>query len=411
MKMSKMRKVDLDLWKAAHNARLNPTKENNDAYDAALKDFERDPYSRLQQHEAEALLAAEARIIRNRLLIRYAMQAAMVLVIATSVLAVTQPDIARTVIAFFYPIPEITAAHEGELLIVLASLEQQNQLEEQIELRLSKAVEEARRQHVNVRLDPTSEVISSRARARAVAEEFGAGQVIWSEEILGGLLIHYEFVDTQFDKPHFQPLASPGSVNIRINDITDTRYLGDLLVGQAQLFEAQYEDAIPFFNEAVRAIDPSPDREESATSYFYLGLSLTLSGQERDSPTIIAEALTPYETALQFFPPDTSSLGYAATLHNLGFTYMLLAQNSEQPEMNLQRAINAYQEALQFFTPDTFPLNYAFSSDKLGRILLELGNKEDACLNWRKAETTYLNAGTLYQKQATEIQDLINTYC
>ncbi len=128
----------------------------------------------------------------------------------------------------FTPTPEVIAAEDDEILIILARFDQlstNREPEEVLELRLNEALEIARAAEVNVRLDLTSEVISSRERAREVAEEFGATLVIWGIVEPAAIEARYEIVvadgqriATRVEETAFQAISTVDEVDIRISN-------------------------------------------------------------------------------------------------------------------------------------------------------------------------------------------------
>lgn len=105
---------------------------------------------------------------------------------------------------------------------------------------------------------------------------------------------------------------------------------------------------------------------------------------------LLRQAIANYDAALTYLTPHATPVEYSAAQNNLGMAYATLSER-EDSEAYLQQAMTCYETALQYRTPNT--ANYGMTKVNMGSVYWKWGQVETACAMWREAKACFAQAG------------------
>lgn len=201
----------------------------------------------------------------------------------------------------FTPTPDIIAATEGEILIILATFKPigggtPRQVEELLQLRIEEGVEEPLKEalervqelDINVRLDITSQIVEEPEEAREIAENFGAVLVIYGIIEEAGMNVSYETVEnaeqhvlTKPEERRYKALAKQ-DLDTLLSDPRNEISMVQFVIAQVLYSDGQYQAAMPFLNYAIKQMDEADEERYRGAAHEYLENSIAATYSQRN---------------------------------------------------------------------------------------------------------------------------------
>ena len=313
---------------------------------------------------------------------------------------------------------EGTTFSDEEIGVVVAQF--RNSTDSDPQLSMLEVINDAADTIENVRVIPIGHEISGREQAQAIGELYNATIVVYGRVEAGGVTVSYEVLTdvADIEKPNEAIRVSAAQVDnfeVFLFEGMDINYILFFTQGQLLYWDEQYDEALPFFDEALAYLpEERADEVQAEWLYFYQGYIY----QEIEED--VEQAQESYTQALKLNPD------IAIAYNNRGNAYSYLG--------NYEQAIADYDQAIQLDENDAFSYNgrgnvynilgeyeqaiadydraiqldnnYAFAYNNRGNAYRSLGNYEQAIADYDRAIQLDNNYAFAYNGRGNAYSDL-----
>jgi tetratricopeptide (TPR) repeat protein len=238
-------------------------------------------------------------------------------------------------------------------------------------------------------VDENNGLAAAHERARATGQPLNAKLVIWGRKIgdkkfypritvVGAPKAWSATSERTHDAQKIDELRLPDEL------VDEPFYLIHFAAGYSYHAQANYKEALPHFEAALRRQGGSPN--EIADLQFFSGFcAYALGAGKKDMAAKLQEAIGLYEKAAEAYK-EADQKKWAWTQNDLGLAYADFPIGDRTA--NLQKAIAAYEAALGVSTEKDFPVDWAMIQNNLGNTHFELPTG-DRATNLQKAIAAY----------------------
>jgi tetratricopeptide (TPR) repeat protein len=222
-------------------------------------------------------------------------------------------------------------------------------------------------------VDENNGLAAAHERARATGQPLNAKLVIWGRKIgdkkfypritvVGAPKAWSATSERTHDAQKIDELRLPDEL------VDEPFYLIHFAAGYSYHAQANYKEALPHFEAALRRQGGSPN--EIADLQFFSGFcAYALGAGKKDMAAKLQEAIGLYEKAAEAYK-EADQKKWAWTQNDLGLAYADFPIGDRTA--NLQKAIAAYEAALGVSTEKDFPVDWARTQNNLGNAYADL---------------------------------------
>ncbi len=162
-------------------------------------------------------------------------------------------------------------------------------------------------------------------------------------------------------------------------------------LGERYLQPQYFQEAITTYESALEFVseDKTPDLWGLIQSG--LGAVYTLMGERTTDPAYLEKGIEHSEKALSVFSPERAPYYWGSTASNLGACYTRMAERNQSAGL-LNKAKELFRELFSSFAQEQAPYHWAVAQSNFGIVLMHLGTMNKDLVTLKEAEEVFRSA-------------------